>query len=112
VGHGPTVMNARTVLRMATIGGAEVLGMEREIGSIETGKLADLILLDLEDYHVYPSFDVDWFSRVVYAATRGDVEMVMIDGHVVMEGRQVLTLDKPRVLDGANRALQKLLRRL
>lgn len=112
VAHGPTVMNARTVLRMATIGGAEVLGMEREIGSIETGKLADLILLDLEDYHVYPSFDADWFSRVVYAATRGDVEMVMIDGHVVMEGRQVLTLDKPRVLDGANQALQKLLRRL
>lgn len=112
VGHGPTVMNARTVLRMATIGGAEVLGMERKIGSIETGKLADLILLDLEDYHVYPSFDADWFSRVVYAATRGDVEMVMIDGQVVMEGRQVLTLDKPRVLAGANRALQKLLRRL
>lgn len=87
--HGPTVMNARTVLRMATMGGAEVLGMEKEIGSIEVGKLADLQLLDLEDFHVYPSYDADLFSRVVYAATRGDVDTVLIDGKIVMQGKIV-----------------------
>ena len=112
VQHGPTVMNAQTVLRMATMGGAEVLGMEQEIGSIEPGKLADLQLLDLEDFHVYPSYDADWYSRVVYAATRGDVDTVMIDGQIVMEGRIVRTVDKQRVLSGADRSLKKLLDRL
>ena len=89
VKHGPTIMNAKTVLRMATMGGAKVLGLEEEIGSIETGKLADLQLLDLEDFHVYPSFDADWYSRVVYAATRGDVDTVLIDGQIVMENKLV-----------------------
>jgi cytosine/adenosine deaminase-related metal-dependent hydrolase len=112
VKHGPTVMNARTVLRLATMGGAEVLGLEKEIGSVEPGKLADLQLLDLEDFHVYPSYDADWYSRVVYAATRGDVDTVIIDGEIVMQGKTVLTIDKTEVLKGADRALSSLLGRL
>jgi cytosine/adenosine deaminase-related metal-dependent hydrolase len=112
VKHGPTVMKAASALRMATMGGAEVLGMEKEIGSIETGKLADLQLLDLEDFHVYPSFDADWYSIVVYAATRGDVDTVMIDGQIVMEQKQVRTVDKSRVLPAADQALRRLLERL
>jgi cytosine/adenosine deaminase-related metal-dependent hydrolase len=110
--HGPTVMNARTVLRMATMGGAEVLGMEKEIGSIEVGKLADLQLLDLEDFHVYPSYDADLFSRVVYAATRGDVDTVLIDGKIVMQGKIVRTVDRRTVLSESNRALKGLLNRI
>lgn len=112
VKHGPTIMNAKTVLRMATMGGAKVLGLENEIGSIETGKLADLQLLDLEDFHVYPSFDADWYSRVVYAATRGDVDTVLIDGQVVMENKIVRTVDKKVVLKEADRSLKKLIARL
>ncbi|WP_336785921.1 5'-deoxyadenosine deaminase [Paenibacillus sp. MMO-177] len=112
VKHGPTVMNAKTVLRMATMGGAQVLGLEDKIGSIEVGKLADLQLLDLEDFHVYPSFDADWYSRVVYAATRGDVDTVMIDGQIVMESRIMKTVDKPLVLREADRTLKELLARL
>ncbi|WP_027090912.1 5'-deoxyadenosine deaminase [Cohnella thermotolerans] len=112
VQHGPTVMDARTVLRMATMGGAEVLGLEREIGSVEVGKLADLQLLDLEDFHVYPSYDADLFSRVVYAATRGDVDTVLIDGEVVMSGKRVLTIDRTHVLKEADRSLKKLLARI
>lgn len=112
VKHGPTVMNAKTVLQMATMGGARVLGLEDKIGSIEVGKLADLQLLDLEDFHVYPSFDADWYSRVVYAATRGDVDTVMIDGQVVMESRIMKTIDKPLVLREADRTLKELLARL
>lgn len=110
--HGPTVMDARTVLRMATMGGAEVLGMEQEIGSIEVGKLADLQLLDLEDFHVYPSYDADLFSRVVYAATRGDVDTVFIDGEIVMQGKIVKTIDRKRVLKESDRALKGLLNRI
>lgn len=112
VQHGPTVMDARTVLRMATMGGAEVLGMDHDIGSIEVGKLADLQLLDLEEFHVYPSFDADWFSRVVYAATRGDVDTVMIDGEIVMENRIMKTIDKTHVLKQSDIALRNLLERL
>lgn len=85
--YGPTAMNARTVLRMATMGGAEIIGQEDTIGSIEVGKKADIIMLDLNDFHVYPSFDVDPISRVVYSATRSDVVMTMVDGKVLMEDR-------------------------
>lgn len=112
VKHGPTIMNAKTVLRMATMGGAKVLGLENEIGSVEIGKLADLQLLDLEDFHVYPSFDADWYSRVVYAATRGDVDTVLIDGQIVMENKIVKTVDKKVVLKEADRSLRKLIERL
>lgn len=112
VQHGPTVMDARKVLRMATMGGAEVLGLEGEIGSVEIGKKADLQLLDLEDFHVYPSHDADIFSRVVYAATRGDVDTVLIDGKVVMSGKQVMTIDRHRVLKESDRSLKALLARI
>jgi len=112
VRFGPTVMNARQVLRMATMGGAEVLGMQDLIGSIEPGKRADLQLLDLEDFHVYPSFGADPYSRIVYAATRGDVDTVMIDGEIVMEGKVVRTIDKARVLREADRCLARLMERI
>jgi cytosine/adenosine deaminase-related metal-dependent hydrolase len=112
VRHGPTVMDARTVLRMATMGGAEVLGLANEIGSIEPGKLADLQLLDLEDFHTFPSYDADLFSRVVYAATRGDVDTVMIDGEIVMSGKRVITIDREETLKGADRSLKALLSRI
>lgn len=112
VKHGPTVMDARTVLRMATMGGAEVLGMANQIGSIEVGKKADLQLLDLEDYHVYPSYDADLYSRVVYAATRGDVDTVFIDGEVVLSGKVVRTIERRRVLKQSDRCLRALLGRI
>lgn len=112
VRHGPTVMDAPTVLRMATMGGAEVLGLANEIGSIEPGKLADLQLLDLEDFHTFPSYDADLFSRVVYAATRGDVDTVMIDGEIVMSGKRVITIDREETLKGADRSLKALLSRI
>jgi cytosine/adenosine deaminase-related metal-dependent hydrolase len=109
---GPTVMRARQVLRMATMGGAEVLGMADMIGSIEPGKRADLQILDLEDFHVYPSAGADPYSRIVYAATRGDVDTVLIDGEVVMEGKEVRTIDKARVLREADRSLTRLMGRI
>lgn len=112
VRHGPASMDARTVLRMATMGGARVLGLEASIGSIEEGKLADLQLLDLDDFHTYPSFDADLYSRVVYAATRGDVDSVWIDGERVMREKTVRTMDKAVVLRESDRALKRLLARI
>lgn len=112
VQHGPTVMNARSVLRLATMGGAEVLGLEHEIGSIEPGKKADLQLLDLYDFHSFPSYDVDLFSRIVYSATRGDVDTVFIDGKIVMENKSVKTIDKDLVLKESDQAIKRLLTRI
>ncbi|TVY10007.1 5'-deoxyadenosine deaminase [Paenibacillus cremeus] len=112
VQHGPTSMNAKTVLRMATMGGAEVLGMEEEIGSIEPGKKADVILLDLNDFHTYPAHETDLYSRIVYSATRGDVETVIINGTIVMEDRMHLTVDKALVLKESDRAISRLLKRI
>ncbi|GGN90765.1 5'-deoxyadenosine deaminase [Saccharibacillus kuerlensis] len=110
--HGPTAMDARTVLRMATMGGAEVLGMEEEIGSLEVGKKADLVLLDLYDFHTFPSHEVDVYSRIVYSATRGNVDTVIIDGKIVMENRVVRTLDRNIVLREADRSIARLVKRV
>ncbi|UJF35914.1 5'-deoxyadenosine deaminase [Paenibacillus hexagrammi] len=112
VQHGPTAMDAKTVFRMATMGGARVMGMEDEIGSIEQGKKADLVLVDLNDFHTYPSSEVDVYGRLVYSATRADVEMTMIDGRIVMKDGVVRTIDKPVVLREANRSIERLLGRL
>lgn len=112
VPHGPTVMDARTVLRMATMGGAEVLGMAKEIGSLEVGKKADVVLLDLEDYHTFPSYDVDVYSRVVYSATRSNVDTVIIDGSVVLENRRVKTIDRSIVLRESDRSIKRLMTRI
>lgn len=110
--HGPTAVDARTVLRMATMGGAEVLGMEKEIGSLEVGKKADMVLLDLYDFHTFPSHEVDVYSRVVYSATRGNVDTVIIDGKVVMENRLMRTLDRDIVLREADRSIARLVKRI
>lgn len=110
--HGPTAMNARTVFRMATIGGAKAVGMEKEIGSLEPGKKADLAILNLNDFHVYPSFEIDTISRIVYSATRADVETTIVNGKIVMENRMLKTVDKEMVLREANISIKRLLKRL
>lgn len=109
--YGPTSMNARTVFRMATIGGAKAVGLEDQIGSIEAGKKADLAILNLNDFHVYPSFDIDPISRIVYSATRADVETTIINGKLVMENRRIKTVDKEIVLKEANHSIKRLLKR-
>ncbi|MNO64392.1 5-methylthioadenosine/S-adenosylhomocysteine deaminase [compost metagenome] len=108
--HGPTTMDARSVFRMATIGGAKAVGMEDKIGSIEVGKKADLVLLNLYNFHTFPSYDVDPISRIVYSATRADVETTIIDGEIVMERGVLKTVDKEIVLHEANRSIKRLLK--
>ncbi|WP_445490609.1 5'-deoxyadenosine deaminase [Niallia sp. 03133] len=109
--HGPTAMDARTVFRMATIGGAKAVGMEKEIGSIEVGKKADLAILNLNSFHTFPSYDVDPISRIVYSATRADVETTIIDGKILMENKIMKTVDKELVLKESNISIKRLLKR-
>lgn len=109
--HGPLAMNARTVFRMATIDGAKVMGLEDEIGSLEVGKKADMAILNLNDFHVNPYYGVDTISRIVYSARGSEVETTIIDGKIVMENRELKTIDKEIVLREANRSIQRLLKR-
>ena len=92
----PTVMPAETVLEMATLGSARVLGMGGEIGSLEVGKKADVIVVDLNRPHLQPVYNV--VSQLVYSATGADVRDVIIDGKIVMQNRRLLTLDEERIL--------------
>ncbi|WP_309091028.1 5'-deoxyadenosine deaminase [Domibacillus sp.] len=109
--HGPTSMNARTVFRMATSGGARAVGMGHEIGSIEAGKRADLVMLNLNHFHTFPSYDVDPISRIVYSATRADVETTIVDGRIVMENSMMKTIDKTTVLREADASIKRLLKK-
>lgn len=102
----PTVMDAPTVLRMATSGAARVLGLENRIGSIEAGKQADLIVVDTARPHLTPMYDP--ISHLVYAVRGSDVIHTMINGRVVMQDRQVLSLDLDAVLADARREAEKL----
>jgi len=92
----PTVMPANVVLGMATLGGARVLGMEKEIGTLEPGKKADIIILDLNRPHLQPVYNI--VSQLVYSASGADVRDVIIDGKLVMENRKLLTLNEEEIL--------------
>lgn len=97
----PTVMSAPTVFRMATIGGAQVLGMEHLIGSIEVGKLADIIIVDMNQPHLTPLYNP--YSQLVYAARGADVKTSIINGQMVMEDRRLLTIDLPSVMSNVRK---------
>jgi 5-methylthioadenosine/S-adenosylhomocysteine deaminase len=96
VSGDPTVAPAAAVLEMATRGGARALGMEDRLGSLEVGKRADLIVVDLAAPRLHPLYDA--VSHLVYAAKGADVRHVVVEGKVVMRDRKVLTLDEPAVL--------------
>ena len=89
------VMPARDVVEMATIGGARAIDMGDRIGSLETGKLADLIIVDTDSVNMIPMYDV--YSALVYAASAHDVHTVIIHGRQVMRDRRVLTVDVEKI---------------
>ena len=92
----PTVMTAVETLEMATIGGARVLAADNEIGSLEPGKKADLIVLDLNQPHLTPLYNIP--SHLVYAARGADVIHSIINGKVVMRNRELKTIDEKTIL--------------
>jgi len=95
----PLALNAKSVVEMATIDGARALHMEKEIGSLETGKKADLILIGLDAPNAVPMYDI--YAQIAYSLKASDVETVVIGGRVVMRDRKLLTVDEPRVLEKA-----------
>jgi len=91
VNHDRNLMPAVEVVEMATMGGARALHMEDRIGSLETGKLADVIVLDHNATTMIPFYDV--YSTLVYAASAQDVRTTIIQGRVIMEDRKIKTVD-------------------
>ncbi len=92
----PTVMNATTVLRMATIDGARALGIEDITGSIETGKKADIIVIDTNKPHLTPMYNPA--SHLVYSVNGSDVYASVVNGQVLMKDRKLMTMDIKKVL--------------
>jgi len=99
----PEVVPAKAAFTMATMGGARVLGMEKEIGSIEVGKRADVIAVRMDGPHAWPMFNV--YSQLVYALKASDVSDVVINGKIVVRDRKTLTLDKAKIQAEAERYL-------
>jgi 5-methylthioadenosine/S-adenosylhomocysteine deaminase len=86
---------------MATLGGARALGMEDQIGSLELGKRADLIVVGLAEPRLHPMFDP--ISHLVYAAKGADVRHVVVEGRVVVQGGEIQTLARDEVIQEADR---------
>lgn len=96
----PTSMNAWEVLKMATIGGAAVLGVENEVGTLEKGKKADIITLDLHTPHLCPVYDP--LSAIVYSADGGDVKDVIVNGKILMKNREFTEMNPAEIMGKVN----------
>jgi 5-methylthioadenosine/S-adenosylhomocysteine deaminase len=92
----PRALGAKSVVEMATIEGAKALHMEKQIGSLEAGKKADIILIGLDEPNAVPMFDI--YAQLAYALKGSDVETVVIGGRVVMRDKKLTTLNEPEIL--------------
>jgi len=105
----PRVLPVQKVLKMATIDGAQALGLDGFIGSLDVGKRADIILIDFKRPHLTPLHDL--YANVVYSARGSDVDTVIVDGRVLMENREVKTLDEEKVIENAQKTAWDLVSR-
>ena len=94
--YDPNVMGAETAIEMATINGARALGMEDEIGSLEKGKKADIVVVDMKGADWIPRYNP--IQNLVYSSSGNSVQTVIIDGRIVMEDREIKTVDEEKVL--------------
>lgn len=106
----PKVVTALEAFELATLRGARALHMEREIGSIETGKRADLVLVDLDDLNQTPSYNI--YSHLVYATKADDVNTVIVEGRVLMRERKLLTLNEEELKRRARTFRERILKSL
>ena len=105
----PVAMPMKDLLKMATIGGAAAMGHGEEIGIIEEGRKADLILVDIHQPHLFPSQNL--VNTLVAAGRGSDVTDSVINGKLVMKDRQVLTIDEEKVLSDSFQHMKEIIRR-
>ena len=111
--HGAEVMDAKTMFRMATIDGAKALHIENEVGSIEIGKKADLVLIDLDSYsNSYSDTDESIYSDIVFSSTTENVKSVMVDGSWLVKDRESLVYDQKEISLKGKEQLKNLKKRL
>lgn len=103
----PDSIKAYEILKMATIEGAKVLGMENEIGTLEPGKKADIIFINNDKLHLCPDTDVCY--NLVYSANGADVDTVMIDGKIIMQNRKLVDLEEKEAIKQVRKAAKRLL---
>ena len=109
VSYDPTAVPAENVLEMATINGARALGLEDSIGSLEVGKKADFVAVDVRRVGMQP-----WFSpvsAVVYSATGRDVDMVVVDGKILVRGGVLLSMDEEEIIREAEKRSKEVVAR-
>jgi len=110
ISKDPKVVNAEEAFEMATIRGARALHLEKEIGSIEKGKRADLVIVDLDDLNQTPYYNI--YSDLVYATKAADVRTVIVEGRVIMRDRLLLTLNEGTIKADARRYRERIIRSL
>jgi 5-methylthioadenosine/S-adenosylhomocysteine deaminase len=106
VAGDPTALTAKEAVRMVTRDAARLLGLDDRLGSLEVGKRADLVILDLDAPHMVPMYDVT--SHLAYAAHASDVRTVIIDGQVVMRDRRLLSLDEAEIIARAREMAERI----
>ena len=104
--NDPAVISAKKALELSTIDGAKVLGLDQQTGSLETGKKADLIIVDLNKPHMVPVFNN--YSNIVYCMKSSDVETSIINGKIVMENYKLLTIDEKRLIHEVKEAAKNI----
>jgi 5-methylthioadenosine/S-adenosylhomocysteine deaminase len=110
---GAEVMDAKTIFRMATIEGAKALHLQEQVGSIEVGKKADLVLIDLDSYsNSYSDSDETIYSDIVFSSTNENVKSVMVEGRWVVKERESLVYDQREIISKGKEELKNLLKRI
>lgn len=107
VNNNPISIPAITALEMATKNGAKALQLDGEIGSIEVGKKADIIIIDFKQPHLYPRYNI--ISSLAYSAQASDVETVIINGNIVMENHEIKNIDVEEVMVNVQRCANRLI---
>ncbi len=105
----PTALPAHQVFEMATLGGAKTMGMEKDLGSLEPGKKADIALVDLKKVHTSPGINRDPISQLVYSATAQDVHTTIINGKILYRANKLTTIDIEETIGQANRLCKQIL---
>jgi 5-methylthioadenosine/S-adenosylhomocysteine deaminase len=106
----PQTVTAEQVFMMATVGGARALHLENMIGSLESGKLADIVIVDFDSLHQTPYYNI--YSSLVYSTKAGDVSTVIVNGKVLMRDKRLLTLNESAIKKDANLYRQKIINSL
>lgn len=113
VNNDAGLVDAETALEMATINGARALGLEKEIGSLEVGKKADFVVVNPKGLHCVPWDEaqvleggVDPMTTVVYSCTGADVEMVVVDGEILVQEGKLVRMDEGEIMVAARKSIK------